>query len=97
MSTCRLRCISSEPELLLGLDALMLLLRRKRLLRRSSTVQAVIGVSSVESEYYALTFGACKTLVRKVHANVNVADVLSKAPGQKHGTVQNSRTALAEQ
>eukprot|EP00971_Amphidinium_carterae_P022858 450754-Amphidinium_carterae.1 len=37
----------------------MLLLGGKHLLRHSSTVQAVIGLSSAESEYYALTKGAC--------------------------------------
>ena len=33
--------------------------RGQHLLRHSSTVQSVIGLSSAESEYYALTKGVC--------------------------------------
>ena len=36
--------------------------RGQHLLRHSSTVQSVIGLSSAESEYYALTKGGCSGL-----------------------------------
>ena len=36
--------------------------RGRHLLRHSSTVQNVIGLSSAESEFYALTKGGCSGL-----------------------------------
>ena len=36
--------------------------RRRHLLRHSSTLRNVIGLSSAESEYYALTEGGCSRL-----------------------------------
>eukprot|EP00971_Amphidinium_carterae_P307151 6104249-Amphidinium_carterae.1 len=45
----------------------MLLLRGKHLLRHSPTVQAVIGLTSAESEYYALTKDACVGLGLQSH------------------------------
>ena len=40
----------------------VILRRGQHLLRHSSTVQNVIGLSSAESEYYALTKGGCSVL-----------------------------------
>eukprot|EP00971_Amphidinium_carterae_P173463 3438450-Amphidinium_carterae.1 len=40
----------------------MVLQRGSHMLRHSSTIQNVIGLSSAESEYYALTKGACAGL-----------------------------------
>ena len=45
----------------------MILRRGSHLLRHSSTVQAVIGLISAESEYYALTKGACTALGLQSH------------------------------
>eukprot|EP00971_Amphidinium_carterae_P294210 5841684-Amphidinium_carterae.1 len=48
----------------------MLLLRGAHLLQHSSTVQEVLGLSSAESEYYALTRGACVALGLQSHVAV---------------------------
>ena len=45
----------------------VILRRGSHLLMHSSTVQAVIGLSSAESEYYALTKGACTALGLQSH------------------------------
>ena len=45
----------------------VILRRGRHLLRHSSTVQNVIGLSSAESEYYALTKGGCSGLGLQSH------------------------------
>ncbi len=45
----------------------VLVMRGSHLLKHSSTVQQVIGLSSAESEYYALTKGACTGLGVQSH------------------------------
>eukprot|EP00971_Amphidinium_carterae_P045075 886811-Amphidinium_carterae.1 len=45
----------------------MIVMRGAHLIRHSSTIQQVIGLSSAESEYYALTKGACTGLGIQSH------------------------------
>ena len=59
--------------------------RGLRLLRHSSTVQNVIGLSCAESEYYAHTKGGCSGLATqfvKVATESSPADMLTNALGR---------------
>ena len=74
--------------------------RGQHLLRHSSTVQNVIGRSSVESEYYALTKGGCSGLgFESLFADWNLEPQLSlhtdsssaKAIASRRGTGKSTR------
>ena len=74
--------------------------RGQHLLRHSSTVQNVIGLSSAESEYYALTKGGCSGLgFKSLFADWNLEPQLSlhtdsssaKAIASRRGTGKSTR------
>ena len=74
--------------------------RGQHLLRHSSTVQNVIGLSSAESEYYALTKGGCSGLgLQSLFADWNLKLQLSlhtdsssaKAIASRRGTGKSTR------
>ena len=74
--------------------------RGQHLLRHSSTVQNVIGLSSAESEYYALTKGGCSGLgLQSLFADWNLELQLSlytdfssaKAIASRRGTGKSTR------
>ena len=74
--------------------------RGEHLLRHSSTVQNVIGLSSAESEYYALTKGGCSGLgLQSLFADCNLKLQLSlptdssiaKALASRKGTGKSTR------
>ena len=63
--------------------------RGQHLLTHSSTVQNVIGLSSAESEYYALTKGGCSGLgLQSLFADWNLS---AKANAWRRGTGKSTR------
>ena len=74
--------------------------RGQHLLRRSSTVQNVIGLSSAESEYYALTKGGCSGLGLQclfadwnleLQLSLHTGSLSAKAIASRRGTGKSTR------
>ena len=63
--------------------------RGQHLLRYSSTVQNMIGLSSAESEYYALTKGGCSGL--GLQSSLHTDSSSAKAIASRRGTGKSTR------